>query len=144
MSLTLHVWRVVVFLYAGSRCLLHNLTDMRRKPSVHFGIRVAMVPESYQRSVSIKVTGDTRLTLEGCDAFRVVVTSCGESGGGGVMPFSASMFMTVRNLFRLCLIHGSGGLCLLVEPLLHLLGPFIIHGKRVDDFQRLSWRGNRG
>jgi hypothetical protein len=36
-----------VFLYAGSRRLLHNLTDMHRKPSASLGLRVAMVPESY-------------------------------------------------------------------------------------------------
>jgi hypothetical protein len=48
---TLHVQRVVVFLYAGSRRLLHNLTDMRQKPSAGLGLRVAMVPESYQRTL---------------------------------------------------------------------------------------------
>jgi hypothetical protein len=50
MSSTLHVRRVVVFLYAGSRHLLHNLTDMRRKASAGLGICVAMVPESYQHA----------------------------------------------------------------------------------------------
>jgi hypothetical protein len=33
---------------------------------------------------------------------------------------------------------------LLVEPLLHLLGPFFIHGRGVDDFRQLLQRGNRG
>jgi hypothetical protein len=50
MSLALHVLRVVVFLYAGSHRLLHNLTDMRRKVSACLGLHVAMVPESYHRS----------------------------------------------------------------------------------------------
>jgi hypothetical protein len=48
MSSTLHVRRVIVFLYAGSHCLLHNLTDMHWKASACLGLRVAMVPESYQ------------------------------------------------------------------------------------------------
>jgi hypothetical protein len=43
-----------------------------------------------------------------------------------------------------CFIHGSGGLHLLVQPLLHLLEPFFVHGRGVDDFQRLLQRGNRG
>jgi hypothetical protein len=30
-------------------------------------------------------------------------------------------------------VHGSGGLRLLVEPLLHLLEPFFVHGRGVDD-----------
>jgi hypothetical protein len=50
MSSTLHVQRVVVFLYVGSRRLLHNLTDMHRKASAGLGLHVAMVPESYQWS----------------------------------------------------------------------------------------------
>jgi hypothetical protein len=33
---------------------------------------------------------------------------------------------------------------LLVEPLLHLLEPFVIHGRRVNDFRQLLQRGNRG
>jgi hypothetical protein len=32
-------------------------------------------------------------------------------------------------------IHGSGGLCLLIKPLLHLLEPFFVYGSGVDDFQ---------
>jgi hypothetical protein len=48
MSSTLHVRRVVEL---GSRRLLHNLTDMRRKPLAFIGLHVAMVPESYHRSV---------------------------------------------------------------------------------------------
>jgi hypothetical protein len=47
MSSTLHVQRVMVFLYMGGHCLLHNLTDMRWKVSAGLGLRVAMVPESY-------------------------------------------------------------------------------------------------
>jgi hypothetical protein len=50
MSLTLHVQRVIVFLYAGSRRLLHNLTDMHQKVLASLGLHVAMVPESYQRA----------------------------------------------------------------------------------------------
>jgi hypothetical protein len=38
-----------VYLYVGSHRLLHNLTDMCWKPSAGLGLRVAMVPESYQR-----------------------------------------------------------------------------------------------
>jgi hypothetical protein len=48
MSSTLHVQRVVVFLYAGSHHLLHTLTDMRQKATSGLGLHVAMVPESYQ------------------------------------------------------------------------------------------------
>jgi hypothetical protein len=33
---------------------------------------------------------------------------------------------------------------LLIEPLLHLLEPFIIHGRQVNNFQRLLQRRNRG
>jgi hypothetical protein len=47
MSSTLHVWRVVVFLYVGSHRLLHNLTDMCQKALAGLGLHVAMVPESY-------------------------------------------------------------------------------------------------
>jgi hypothetical protein len=38
-----------VFLYVGSRHLLHNLTDMRWKLSTCIDLCVGMVPESYQR-----------------------------------------------------------------------------------------------
>jgi hypothetical protein len=48
MSLTLHVQRVDIFLYAGSRRFWPNLTDMRRKASACLCLCVAMVPESYQ------------------------------------------------------------------------------------------------
>jgi hypothetical protein len=41
-----------VYLYAGSRHLLHNLTNMCRKPSAGLGLRVAMVPESYHQTSS--------------------------------------------------------------------------------------------
>jgi hypothetical protein len=41
-------------------------------------------------------------------------------------------------------IYGSGGFCLLVEPLLHLLEPFFIHGRGVNDCRQLLWRGDRG
>jgi hypothetical protein len=50
MSLTLHVQRVIVFLYAGSRHLLHNLTDMRQKASASLGLFMAIVPELYQQA----------------------------------------------------------------------------------------------
>jgi hypothetical protein len=45
-----------------------------------------------------------------------------------------------------CLVShsDSGGLCLLIEPLLHLLESFVIHGKRVNNFWRLLWRGTGG
>jgi hypothetical protein len=94
--------------------------------------------------MSITITGDARLTLEGCDACRVVVTSGGETGGGGVTLLATSWLpMMAINLFR-GLVHGLGGLHLLIEPLFHLLEPFVIHGRRVDDFWRLVQRGNRG
>jgi hypothetical protein len=48
---TLYMWRVISFLYAGSHRLLHNLTDMRRKPSACIGLHVGMVPKAYQHSV---------------------------------------------------------------------------------------------
>jgi hypothetical protein len=55
-SSTLYMWRVVGFVYVESHRLLYagshrhfcNLTDMRRKPSACFGLRVGMVPKSYQ------------------------------------------------------------------------------------------------
>jgi hypothetical protein len=49
MSSTLHVQRVVVFLYAGSHRLLHNLTDMRRKALACLDLCMGMVPELYQQ-----------------------------------------------------------------------------------------------
>jgi hypothetical protein len=49
---TLHVQRVVVFLYAGSRRLLHNLTDMRQKASACLGLRMAMVVKGTTRNLS--------------------------------------------------------------------------------------------
>jgi hypothetical protein len=48
-TLYMYMWRVVSFLYAGSRWLLHNLTDMRRKPSACIGLCVGIVPKAYQR-----------------------------------------------------------------------------------------------
>jgi hypothetical protein len=48
---TLHVWRVVVFLYMGGHRLLHNLANMHRKLSACFSLCMAMVPESYQRTL---------------------------------------------------------------------------------------------
>jgi hypothetical protein len=47
MSSTLHVRRVIVFLYAGSRRLLHNLTDMHWKALACLSLCMAMVPELY-------------------------------------------------------------------------------------------------
>jgi hypothetical protein len=49
MSSTLHVQRVVVFLYAGSRRLLHNLTDMGQKALACLDPCVAMVLELYHQ-----------------------------------------------------------------------------------------------
>jgi hypothetical protein len=54
MSLTLHVRRIVVFLYAGSRRLLPNLADMCRKPSASFGLHVDRVPMVYHRVTEFK------------------------------------------------------------------------------------------
>jgi hypothetical protein len=48
MSTSLYVRRVAGFLYVGSRRLLHNLTDMRRKPSACIGLHVGMVSKAYQ------------------------------------------------------------------------------------------------
>jgi hypothetical protein len=42
-----------VDIYAGSHWHSCNLTNMYWKASVHFGIHVAMVPESYQRTEGI-------------------------------------------------------------------------------------------
>jgi hypothetical protein len=42
-----------VYLYAGSRCLLHNLTDMRRKPLACISLCVDRVPVVYQRQQGI-------------------------------------------------------------------------------------------
>jgi hypothetical protein len=47
---TLHVWRVVVFLYTGSHRLSPNLTDMCQKPSACFGLRMDTMPMTYQRT----------------------------------------------------------------------------------------------
>jgi hypothetical protein len=74
---TLHVWRVVVFLYMGGYRLLHNLTDMRRKVSASLGLRMAMVPESYQcelqKGIGMVPTSEWRrpstrrvVNLQGC------------------------------------------------------------------------------
>jgi hypothetical protein len=52
-----------------------------------------------------KLLGTPSLTLEGCDACRVVVASGGGTGGGGAMLFATSMLlMTVKNLFRVSFI----------------------------------------
>jgi hypothetical protein len=40
-----------------------------------------------------KLLGTPSLTLEGCDACRRVVTSGGDTGGGGAMTFAASMIL---------------------------------------------------
>jgi hypothetical protein len=47
---TLYVWRVIGLLYAGSHRLLHNLTDVHRKPSACFGLHVDTVSMAYQRA----------------------------------------------------------------------------------------------
>jgi hypothetical protein len=51
LSSTLHVGRVIVFLYMGSHRLLHNLADMCRKVSACIDLHMAMVPESYQHMI---------------------------------------------------------------------------------------------
>jgi hypothetical protein len=59
MSSTLHVQRVIIFLYVGSRRLLHNLTDMHRKASAGLGLRVAIVretPSDYVMSYSLSLS----------------------------------------------------------------------------------------
>jgi hypothetical protein len=90
-----------------------------------------------------KLLGMPGLTLEGCDTCRGVITSGVKTGGGG--DAFCCLYVTHDGYkFIQSLIHGSGGLHLLIEPLLHLLEKFVIHSKRVDDFQRLLWRGNRG
>jgi hypothetical protein len=50
MSLTLHMWRVVILLYMGSCCLLPNLTNMHWKSSVGISLHVDAVPMAYQRA----------------------------------------------------------------------------------------------
>jgi hypothetical protein len=45
-----------------------------------------------------KLLGMPSITLEGCNAFREVVTGCGESGGGGAMLFVASRLLIVRGM----------------------------------------------
>jgi hypothetical protein len=42
-----------VDIYAGSRRHSCNLTNMRRSASVRFGIRMAIVPESYHRASAL-------------------------------------------------------------------------------------------
>jgi hypothetical protein len=48
MLLTLHVWRVIIFLYAGRHCLLPNSADMHQKPSACVSLHVDTVPIAYQ------------------------------------------------------------------------------------------------
>jgi hypothetical protein len=74
------------------------------------------------------------LTLEGYDACRGVITSGVETGRRG--DISCHLLVT-HDGYKLVegFIQSSGGLRLLVEPLLHLLEPFIIHGRGVNNFQ---------
>jgi hypothetical protein len=78
-----------------------------------------------------KLLGAPGLTLEGCDAFRGVVTG-GETGGGGATFLH---LLVTHDCYKLVqsFVHGSGGLHLLVGPLLHLLEPFFVHGRGVDE-----------
>jgi hypothetical protein len=57
--MSLYVWRVIVFLYVGSRRLLHNLTDMHRKPSACIGLHMGMVPKSYHHLVKDSLQRDS-------------------------------------------------------------------------------------
>jgi hypothetical protein len=59
-----------------------------------------------------KLLGVPRITLEGCDAFRGVVTGGGEAGGRGATFLAASWFaMTARNLFRVSFIAQVASAC---------------------------------
>jgi hypothetical protein len=49
--MSLYVWRVVGFLYAGSHRLLHNLTNMHWKPLACIGLCVGMVPKVYHQTI---------------------------------------------------------------------------------------------
>jgi hypothetical protein len=55
--------------------------------------------------VSVEVTGDARLTLAGCDAFRWVVTGGGDARGGGARCSLASRVLNVASsLFSVSLV----------------------------------------
>jgi hypothetical protein len=60
-------WKVVDFACVKSRriSILHNLTDMRRKPSAGFGLRVDRVPVAYQRALVV-LCGESFRIREGC------------------------------------------------------------------------------
>jgi hypothetical protein len=63
-----------------------------------------------------KLLGMPSLTLEGCDAFRGVVTGGGEAGGCGARCFLASWSL---NAASKCFVSCSGSLCLVIELLLN-------------------------
>jgi hypothetical protein len=60
-----------------------------------------------------KLLGTPSLTLEGCNACRVVVTSGGETRGGGATLFATSMLlMMVKNLCQVSFIAQVASACL--------------------------------
>jgi hypothetical protein len=74
-----------------------------------------------------KLLGTPGLTLEGCDSFRDGYR-WGDQGRGG--DISCHLLVT-HDRYKLVegFVYGSGGLRLLIEPLLYLLEPFFIHGR---------------
>jgi hypothetical protein len=87
------------------------------------------------RSVSIKVTGDARFNSGGLQCLqRGDYMWSGDWGRGG--DISCCLLVTHDGYkFVEGLVQSSGGLRLLIEPLLHLLEPFVVHGRGVVDFR---------
>jgi hypothetical protein len=95
------------------------------------------------RSASVEITGGARVNSGGMRRLQRGGYRWGDWGRGG--DISCRLLVT-HDRYKLVesFVHGSGGLRLLVEPLLHLLEPFFVHGRGVDNFQRLLWRGTGG
>jgi hypothetical protein len=96
------------------------------------------------RSISIKVTGDTRFNSGGVQRLQSGSYKWwGDWGRGG--DVSCRLLVTHGGYKSIQgFVHGSGSLRLLIQPLLHLLEPFFIYGRGVDDYRQLSRRWNRG
>jgi hypothetical protein len=79
-------------------------------------------------SVSIKITGDAWFNSGGLQLLQRGGYRWGDWGRGG--NISCCLLIT-HDHYKLVegFVHGSGGLHLLVDPLLYLLEPSFVHGR---------------
>jgi hypothetical protein len=90
-----------------------------------------------EESTSLRsiVTGDARFNSGGLQYLqRGDYKWCGDTGGGGATFLAASWLPIIAmNLFSVSFMARVASTCF--QPLLHLLEPFFVHGRGVNDFR---------